>query len=234
MKIVIPTCDKYSTVVPYNLALLRKFWPDCPYDIVVVATEHRPPVRGVEVVMLGEDKRFGANMRQFLLHHYDHRALLVWLDDYLLVSVDRKMVRKARRLVATGQASTVVLSKKFTPEGGRLHPKDDRFIRVRKNYPYCLSLQASVWNTKILFDQLRNTETIWRTEWAGSIRIAREGRDLPTFWGVTRKAMEYKNYYRRGTIDPRAHVWAQANVEGYMPLGEVPDKPLRLKIPEGQ
>ena len=45
--VVVGSCDKYADLLGPFIALFRKFWPDCPFEVVLV-TEHDPHIEGFD------------------------------------------------------------------------------------------------------------------------------------------------------------------------------------------
>jgi len=88
MQILLPTYDDYNFLVPPNIACLRRAWPRCPWEIVVVNGGKRqirlPEDKKIRVLYLDEDKNYGANLIAAIDTAITDEHILLWLDDYML------------------------------------------------------------------------------------------------------------------------------------------------------
>jgi len=208
MKIVIPTCDAYSFLVPANIYYLQRFWPDCPFKVVVVAGKKEIKVpSGVEIVYLGEDHQFGSNMINFLDSHYTDEHLLIWFDDYFLYQLDRDVLSAAVDLAGHEEVTSVRLSQTYTPEGKPFEP-DARFCYIDKSEPYSFSQQAGIWRTDSYRRLLWAGENPWQAELEGSTRVRKTADSLGEFFGVSVPCLDYKNACYQGGIDKGTFIWA--------------------------
>ncbi len=219
MKIVIPTCDTYSYLIPPNILFLKKYWPECPHGIVVVGGKKKIDVpEDVEVVYLGEDHQFASNMINFLDHHYNEKHLLVWFDDYFMYQLDREVFTAAAVLAGHNEVSCVRLSQTYTPEGKSFEP-DDRFCYIDREEPYSFSQQAAIWRTDHYRSLLWAGENPWETELEGSTRVKETKDKLGEFLGVTVPCLDYKNFCYQGGVDRGSAEWAlgqlMEEVRGY-------------------
>jgi len=212
MKIVIPTCDKYSHFVPGNIHCIRKYWKDCPYDIVVLTGKKLIPVSTAEIVYLGEDMQYGTNLLRFLKNHYNDKEILIWLDDYYLTNVDRSIVSAAHELTSMGKVDGVRLSKLYTPQEETVYEKDKRFVFINKIEQYSFSQQATIWNTYAFTRLLCDGEDPWETELNGSGRIKHGAVSVGDIIGVTVEALSYRNMCHLRTLDHDSVIWYMESV----------------------
>jgi len=212
MKIVIPTCDKYSYLVPGNIHSIRKSWPDCPYEIVVITGREELPIKTAEVVYLGDDRQYGTNLLTFLDNNYSDKELLIWLDDYYLFNVNINMVTAAHKLVASGSIDGVRLSKMYTPQEEPKYKKDERFVYINKQEQYSFSQQAAIWNTDVFHRILYDGEDPWQTELNGSGRISHGVVNVGDLLGVSVESLQYHNLSYQRTIDTQSIIWYMRSV----------------------
>lgn len=183
MKLVILTSDKYHPALRICLHQLHKHWPEHPP--ATVAGFRRPdfalPV-GVSFVSIGAAKEYPARkwsdalieVLQFL--QYDDQILLL-LEDYWL----------ARRV----HNDTILLCAEYMqlrPDALRLDLTTDRLnsspppfdigpyhwldlVQSRGDSAYRFSLQAGIWNRKMLLRYLIPGETPWELELNGTHRL---------------------------------------------------------------
>jgi len=210
MQILIPTYDDYNFLVPPNIACIRRYWPKCRWDILVVNGGKRQiPLNDdkVRVLYLNEDKNYGSNLLHAIDTAVDDEHLLLWLDDYMLFHLDHSVINAAVSLVKSPEIPSVRLSKMYTPER-EPYDADARFTYIDMKAQYSFSQQACFWETSVFRDNLREGEDPWETELNGSGRIEHspDGTFRP-FLGVLVPALEYHNILNKGVFDANATKW---------------------------
>lgn len=183
-----------------NLKYFRRAWGNCPYPIQIVTNTNR--VDHENVVYLGEDMGWSNNLLKYL--ESVDEPFIPWFDDYFLMEVDAPVVAKAVSLVKTGVAGMV----RLYPCPGPDFPYNDVFGEIDKDDMYSASLQAAVWNPRVMRDLLRKGETAWDFEIHGSKRA----RSHPAkFLSAHKTAMSYQNYLRQGEIVESVAEWVGQN-----------------------
>lgn len=209
MKIVIFGCDQHAYLLPKVEHFIQKFWPTCPYDIVACIPTLGADV-GFEIVNLGKDHEFATNARIFLTEHYDENEFLLWLDDYLIRGpVNTAVVQAADSLIRREDIDAVRLSYRFTPKYLEPFPEDARFRVIPPGIRYSFSQQITMWNTDTYLANLRDGETAWRLETAGSRRFKKASPK--TLLGVTYPTISKLNYVNKGKISQKASEWVRQN-----------------------
>ena len=173
--VVVGSCDKYADVLKPFIALFRKFWPDCPFEVVLV-TESDPHVEGFDrVVLTGRGKHWCAMLSE-ALEQVATRHVILLMDDYLLnapVDTRRVLARldEARRFDAA--------SLRLNPKPpGRFRYRDTDLLEMPKNTAYCVTCQASIWNRGFLLGLARRNKSAWEFERYGSFQTGDETRPL--------------------------------------------------------
>ncbi len=167
MKIVILTCNKYTWLVPIFLHFRKKYWPDNPYPIEIIAeTEH---VEGS--VFYTKGAPWSSGILNYLKQSDDDKFFLT-PEDYIIESmVDTNRVRLAESL-CEGNVGCVRLN---TPDKYYRHTVESS-VKYFKEYqldkPYSMSMQAAIWQKRYLIDVLRAGEDAWQAEIIGSKRLA--------------------------------------------------------------
>ncbi len=168
MKIVILTCNKYTWLVPVFLHFQRKYWPDNPYPIEIIAeTDH---VEGS--VFYTKGVSWSSGILNYLKQSSDDKFLLT-PEDYIIEStVNTKRVRLAERL-CEGNIGCVKLN---APEKYYNRHAVESGVKFYKEYPldkpYSMSMQAAIWQKRYLLEVLRHKEDAWQAELVGSKRVA--------------------------------------------------------------
>lgn len=206
MKVAVFSCDKYLWLKPIFLHFYRKNWPDNPYQTEFVTETKK--IEGMTTFCVG--KIPWADIAIKYLKSLNEETLLLLLDDFILNEpVDTDRVKRAEGLCA-GDIGCV-----------RLQAHDqwscflfDSRIKGFKEYPlnkrYCVSLQASIWQKKFLFEFLKEGETCWQTESQGSRRIFNS--KYRVIWADTAILSYWPGgYMRRRRINEHVAKWVKEN-----------------------
>lgn len=176
--VLVASCDSYADLQRHNIALLRKYWADCPFEIVLV-TETALPVEAGQadydrVIACGG----GMNWASRLVRALDEVAtpyVLMLCDDYFLESP----VDTAQILKRLGQAVRFdALNLRLLPNPKTGLPREDGLMEYPKNTAYCISTLAGIWNRICLQNLARPVASIWEFERHGSFAVADERRPI--------------------------------------------------------
>ena len=173
--VIVASCDAYGDVLEHFAALKLKFWPDCPFEtLLVTETAPAPSSAFDRVVACGG----GTNWAQRLvmaLETVSAPYVLMLCDDYLLEApVDTPLV--LRRLDKARELDAANL--RLIPNPRRGMPRDDGLMEYPKNTAYCISTLAGIWNREFLQGLARGAASIWEFERYGSFAVGGERRAL--------------------------------------------------------
>lgn len=203
MKIVTISCDIYADTPSAFAYLLDKHWPDHPEIVFVTNSKKLNVDNPVYYFNSRDDMAFGWRLRQFLKQHYIDDYLLFMMSDYLVKSVNIPLIERAYQLCKQPDVRHVRLRPMPHPP----FDYNDDFGRIDKHQRYALSLQPGIWETRVLYDLLRDTDDPWQTEVRGSDRV----RFIRGEFLSTRKmAISHVNYYRKGKAEGAN--WVRENV----------------------
>lgn len=200
MIICILTCDKYSHIVPLTLKYLERAWPG-HYPVEVVTNTKK--IEHDNVVYLGEDRGWSNNLLKYVQDKTE--PFILYLEECILVEVDRFLINEC---VQASRDPDVGLVRMYPCPGPTL-PYSEHVGEIDKSLPYAISCQMSIWHPRTLRDILKKDETPWDFEIHGSHRAA----NYPyKFLGSYKSAVSYKEYTRRGELNPDALDWMAKNV----------------------
>jgi hypothetical protein len=169
LAVVVQTCDQYNDLWEPFYTLYDRYWPDCPFGIYHV-TESRPFRRGkVNTILTGQDKEWSERLL-FALDRIETRYILLLLDDYfLLKKVSNKKMTECVAILNKNPKSAYL---RIFPVPGpdEDHLSDSKIGIVRKDSPYSISTQATIWRKEILRSLLLPGESVWDFELKGSKR----------------------------------------------------------------
>lgn len=206
MKIVVTSCDRYSDCAGAWVASFRKFWPNCPYEVIFVTNSVELNVDVPVYYIEGAEKAYGWRMRQFISKYYDDKLMLISMVDYLInTQPSNFLINEARKLCLWDKIHHVRLRAMPPPRG-----KDyGQYFASIKGQKYSLSLQPGVWKAQSFYDLLRDRENPWDTETRGTRRVNKHSGD---FLCSKRTALMHLNYYRKGGVSEKSKQWVMENL----------------------
>ena len=173
--ILVASCDAYADVLGHFETLFSKFWPDCPFDTVLVTETRREQDRFfTRQVACGKGMDWSAMLVKALDSIATDRVALLMDDYYLSERVDtpRFLARlaDARRLGAA--------SLRLIPNPGCFRRFDDEFGAYAPGTAYCVSCQVSIWDKGFLRSIAAQTTSAWEFERRGSYLCGGEERPM--------------------------------------------------------
>ena len=151
--VLVTSCDAYRDVEGPFLALFRRYWPDCPFELVV--NGETGAVEGFDrAVLSGRGKSWSQMLVEALDAVYTPYVLMLMNDYYLSSPVDTGLF--LRRLAE---------AKSLDALNYRLCPDPPRAV---KNTAYSVSCKAGIWNRQFLRDLAAKTKSAWEFERYGS------------------------------------------------------------------
>ena len=177
LTVLVASCDRYADLLAKFSVLWRKYWPDCPYETVLV-TETAPSGRdGLcfnRVIACGG----GGNWCGRLVHALEQLSspyVLLLCDDYFLESpVDTGLFQKRLEQAQSFDAANL----RLIPNPRPSHPYENGLWEYRKQTAYCIATQAGIWNREFLLDLAKGKASIWEFERYGSFDVGDEPRPL--------------------------------------------------------
>ncbi len=175
--VLVASCEKYKDVLGPFSRLWRKYWPDCPFPVVLV-TETDPEDYGVfsQVMMFGDGLTWGERLKLALEKVVTPNVLMLCDDYYLAEKVDT--ARVCRRLEQLVEYDAVNLRMIPNPTPTKPFEKDASLGEYEKDTAYCIATQAGFWNKEFLLSLASNAKSIWEFERYGSFRVGAEKRPI--------------------------------------------------------
>ena len=177
LTVLVASCDAYNDVARNFIKLFRKYWSDCPFEVVFVAetkSASGDDCRFDREIMCGE----GGNWCGRLVKALDDIAtpyVLMLCDDYYLErTVDTDLFMK--RLSQAKQFDAANLRMIPNPPTGC--PYRDGLLEYPKQTAYCIATQAGIWNRAFLRKLADGLASIWEFERYGSFMVDDEKRPL--------------------------------------------------------
>ncbi|MDR2656212.1 MAG: hypothetical protein LBB86_00120 [Oscillospiraceae bacterium] len=165
----ISSCDAYSDLWKPFFTLFVKYWPDCPYPIVLSSETKTFSYPGLDI----QCPRF---YRKGARPHWSERTaktlksikspfILFTLDDYILTEpVDQNVIDHGLNFMESNpDASRLRWIRKHAVEQGEIPRYELEPNRLITAYP-------SIWRHETLMRTLRPHETVWNWESGGNDR----------------------------------------------------------------
>jgi len=176
--ILVASCDKYADLLPPFVTLFRKYWPDCPFRLVLV-TESDPHVDGFDEVMAcGPGLNWAERERRALRRLTTPYVMMLCDDYYLSAPVDTANVLRRFGQMRDFGAANLRLIPNPRPVPSNSRPFAGGLFEYRKNSAYCVATQAGFWEIGFLRRLAENKTSIWDFERYGSFEVGDEKRPL--------------------------------------------------------
>lgn len=177
--VLVASCDAYRDIEAPFITLFRRYWPDCPFRVVLLAETGRPDDGGDatfdEVIATGKGKSW-CEMLAEALSCISTPYVMLLMNDYLLESrVDTGVVLKRLDQARSFDAANLRLNPN---PPGRTPWRDTDLLEFPKNVAYCVTCQTGIWNRDYLEWLARRNRSAWEFERYGSFMLADETRPL--------------------------------------------------------
>lgn len=175
LTILVTSCDAYSDLLDPFSKLWTRFWPDCPYEIVLV-TEMLPQnaenLAFTRIVCCGKGHSWTERL-VIAIDTISSPYILMLCDDYFLCGpINSARIAHFVELIQKYDSINLKLIK----NGSNVAPfsADPELGEYKKNSAYCIATQPSIWDKKFLSNLARNRArgSIWEFERYGSFSCA--------------------------------------------------------------
>ena len=169
--ILVCSCDKYADLLRPFSDLWRKFWPDCPFDVMLVTeTEPSASLCFDRVIACGPGGNWCSRLVR-ALGQIDTPYVLMLCDDYYLAKpVDTSLMLKRLSQIKTFDAANLRMIPNPTPKANNSTPFGQGYdlLQYKPHTAYCIATQSGFWNRKFLLDLAKGKSSIWEFERYGS------------------------------------------------------------------
>jgi hypothetical protein len=166
--LVVSSCDAFEDLWHPFFTLLFRYWPDCPFPVILVSNfrEYRDP--RVKTISIGKDKNWSTGFAR-ALRRIESSKVIVLLEDYLLTrTVNTGRILQLIDYMNRRRAACLRLCPSPEPN---VACSDNAYVgEISPGAPYRLSLQAAIWDRRALLRLLRWGESPWELELLGSRR----------------------------------------------------------------
>jgi len=194
--IVMPSCDRYSSLWPISLAALERYWPGRPRATYLIANRLVYQHPGVTQVLVGDDVSWSDNLKRALDSVAEEYVFLA-LDD--LVMLPGTNAPRVNELLAQAvREGWDYLRMNPLPPPTKAGP--DGLGRVLPGEAYRAGTVWSLWRKSVLQAVLLEGENPWQFEKIGSTRTDHYGE----WWASAHHHVPYLNVVTSGKSEPDA------------------------------
>ena len=172
--VLVCSCDKYHDVEKPFIALWRKFWPDCPFETVLLS--ETLSTEGFDRAILTGGEKTWCEMLAEALEKIESPYVLMLMNDYFL-NAPVETAAFLRRLDEAKRFNAASLRLNPMPPGQKPWEGSD-LLEMPKNVAYCVTCQASIWNKGFLQCLARRNKSAWEFERYGSFMVGDEKHPL--------------------------------------------------------
>ena len=163
---LVVSCDKYVDLWPAYFSLFRRFWPDCPFPVYLLANHLALDFPQVKNIRIGEDRSWSDNLLEGL-SRLKEEYIFLFIDDLFFCDyVPNDQILEVVSWAYEARANHVRLNPS---------PKPDQYFNelvglASKGTIYRASTVMSLWKKEVLRDLLRPGENPWHFEIFGTVR----------------------------------------------------------------
>jgi hypothetical protein len=178
LTILVNTCDGFEDCWQPFFTLFKRFWPECPYPIVLNTETKSPHIEGLSVrasrVSLSTSQRLTwSECLARCLDDIDTPFVLYLQEDFFLEApVQQHYIETFLQEMRAGRADVIRLME--CGGSGPWKPTENPLLwEVTQAATYRIALQAVLWRKSTLRSHLRMHESPWQMEVFGSARARR-------------------------------------------------------------
>ncbi len=172
--VLVTSCDAYHDVERPFITLFRRYWPDCPFETVLL-TETIASKEFDRVITTGKGKNWSQMLVEALKQIKTPYILMAMNDFMLSAPVDTKnILRRIDQMKTFGAVNLRLIP---NPPGRKTGPDPD-LLEMPKDTAYCVSCQTGIWERSYLLRIASKTKSAWEFERYGSFMVGDETRPI--------------------------------------------------------
>lgn len=200
--ILICSCDSYADCWEPFFKLFKKYWANCPYQIILNTESAKFEYNGLDIICLqkfsGKVVPYGERM---ITHIQEIKTpfTLVMMDDFFIRdNVDEKKIQQVIEWLRNDRRAVVFSFQAIKDEMNAPSEKYNNFTKRPIVGEYKYNFQAAVWKTDYLLKSWKKHETPWEWETIANFRsfvdkydfyCLVDDRDTPINYGFSNSGM---------------------------------------------
>ncbi|MDD4902659.1 MAG: hypothetical protein PHE24_06010 [Patescibacteria group bacterium] len=170
--IVISSCDAYADAWDPFFTLFFRYWPDCPFRIILISNGREYNDARVTTYKIKNDLGWSGNLIEALKNIGEDYVIYFQEDYFLRKKVITEKIFAALKLIAETRAAYLRL---YPCPGPDLPFNDSQEIgMIGRGAAYRNSTQTAIWDRQIFLSLLKDGETGWDFETGGGLERSRK------------------------------------------------------------
>lgn len=163
MAILVVSCDAYADVAKYFFPLLKRYWPDCNYNIYFINNTLNEDYENVTVINGGLNMDWSGRVKS-ALNNIKEKYVLFMLEDYYIGEpVDSSEIMQAINIMESEKLLYYKITNK--PKGTKKYKNYNFLSTIPDNQPYGINLQAAIWKKDFFLNILGEIDcSAWKVE----------------------------------------------------------------------
>lgn len=153
LTLLLVSYDGYSDMWPTFFECKEKFWPDCPYPMVLANNEKGMEVNNLRVINCGKDAQWSTRTRKALVSIETKYVMFLLEDLFISDIVKTTDIESALDLMEQDGIpyyKIMTFSKIKTPS----YSGEEYLHVIPASMPYGISLQAAIWEKNFFLDMI--------------------------------------------------------------------------------
>lgn len=151
LTLLLVSYDGYGDMWPAFFECKERFWPDCPYPIVLANNEKQYKAKNLQVINCGLDAQWSTRTRKALESINSKYVMFLLEDLFISGKVNTQDVEGAIRLMEKEKIKYYKIMT-FTKIRTKNYKGIDYLFEIPSSIPYGISLQASIWEKNYFMD----------------------------------------------------------------------------------
>lgn len=162
VSILIVSCDRYKDLWPPFFKCFFKYWPDCPYPVLLASNYSKFENEKVTNISFGEDSDYSTNMIN-ILKHVNTPWFILWFEDaFISAKINTNQIQQ---LVEEAQNNHVGYLK-LTVDTPLIFTKDKSAVMgpIPKGVKYRGAVGMALYQTQVFQKLLVPGESAWQLD----------------------------------------------------------------------
>lgn len=168
LSIIIYSCWKNRDMWEIFSILFRKYWKDCPYQVILVTDKYYRTDKEYVFTKIVEKDDTWALMIKEAIKQADTPYVSLWMDDYLLCDYisNNDMERQIERAIKYNAANLRLVE---SPVCEGIWHNDSNIGFYNRGQAYSLSTQVGIWDAEFLKKVIKDEWSAWEFERIASL-----------------------------------------------------------------
>ena len=194
--VLVSSHDKYMDAWEIFDYGIRKYWPDCPFKILMITNYAQPKLRSLKILPVGDDKGWGSNLLSALNKIKTPYVLYLQEDYWFKKHVDTNSIKDFIRIMGEYSVDYIRLNANPPPE--HRCSLNSMLGTIAAEATYKTALQASIWRKEVLESLVSSHDNPWEFEKKGPVRSQKCSGDFLAIRLPEDNVFEYVGAIRKG------------------------------------